>query len=336
MFTENVSMNSRHLTVREKRWPMREAFVIARGAQTDQQSIIVEVTDDYGRRGRGEGCGVMYAGETPEIMIRQVESVRGELERGADQYALLDLLPPGGARCAIDAALWDLQAKSTGQSVYNLLGVSRPQPVVTAFTIGIRDLPGYETAARRVSSWPLLKVKVDNSDPIAALTAVRCGAPDARLIVDPNQSWSVDDMLAMMPQLVELGVVLLEQPISVGAESDLDNVACQIPLCADELINTEDDLKKALGRFQVINIKLDKTGGLTEAWRLADAAVKNGFDLMVGCMAGSSLSMAPAHVLAQRCVYVDLDGPLLQADDWPDGLEYSDGVVSPARQAFWG
>lgn len=322
--------------VAERAWPMREVFVIARGAQTDQPTIMVTLTDAQGRIGRGEGCGVMYAGETPETMRAQIAAVADRLAAGVSRSDLFDLLPAGGARCAVDCALWDLEAKQSGQPAWRSAGVDRPQTVTTAFTIGIRDEAGYQAAAERYAAYPVLKVKVDGQDPLTAVRAVRRGAPDARLIVDPNQSLTVDQLKAVAPMLADLGVVLLEQPVRVGDEAGLDGYDSPILLCADELINEPADLAKARGRFQVINIKLDKTGGLTAGLALADQAEAMGFGLMVGCMAGSSLSMAPGVLLAQRCQFVDLDGPLLQSEDWPDGLHYDNGRVSPPSPTFWG
>jgi L-alanine-DL-glutamate epimerase-like enolase superfamily enzyme len=315
---------------------MREPFAISRSVQTDQPTILATLVDRAGHVGRGEACGVPYAGETPETMMAQIEEVRSQVEKGLTRDALLGILPAGGARCAIDGALWDLEAKQTGRSVYATAGVPSPKAVLSAFTIGIRSLADYEQTARAFSRFPVLKVKVDEVDPLSALAAVHRGAPMAQLIVDPNQSWSVTSLLDYASELSKLGVILVEQPIPVGHEADLDGVAYPISLAADELINDARDLHRAAGRFDVINIKLDKTGGLTEALRLAERATDAGFSLMVGCMAGSSLSMAPAHVLAQKCKYVDLDGPLLQSEDWPNGLVYDNGFVAPPNRDFWG
>jgi L-alanine-DL-glutamate epimerase-like enolase superfamily enzyme len=320
----------------ERAWPMREPFAIARGVQTTQPTIIVTLIDSAGHQGRGEGCGVDYAGETPAVMMAQLEAIRDRIANGVQRSQLADLLPAGGARCALDAALWDLEARRRGRTVAEIAGIPPLQAVTTAYTIGIRSLASYEETARRYAAYPVLKIKVDGSDPVAAVAAVRRGAPAARLIIDANQSWSVEDLKAHAAALAGEGVVLLEQPVPVGAEAGLDGYRCPIPMAADELINGIDDLARARGRFDVINIKLDKTGGLTWALELAEAASVQGFGLMVGCMAGSSLSMAPALVLAQQCQFVDLDGPLLQSEDWPDGLHYDNGLVSPPDPSFWG
>ncbi|WP_295531115.1 dipeptide epimerase [Novosphingobium sp. Chol11] len=318
-----------------QRWMMREPFVIARGAQTEQDAIAVILTSETGARGRGEACGVDYAGETVASMTAQLESVRAPVLAGAGQSDLPALLPPGGARFALDAALWDLEAKAAPGGIAALTGIAMA-PVTTAYTIGIRSLADYEATARRFADFRLLKVKVNADDPIAAIAAVKRGAPDAALIVDPNQAWTAEMLAAHAPILKSMGVVLIEQPVAVGAEASLDGWRSPIPLAADELVDGEGDLDRAAGRFDVINIKLDKCGGLTAALALAEVCHARGFGLMVGCMAGSSLCMAPALVLAQRCDFVDLDGPLLLAGDWPDPLTYHHGVVAPPTPALWG
>ncbi|MFM7404966.1 MAG: dipeptide epimerase [Erythrobacter sp.] len=323
------------LCIEERRWPMREPFVIARQTITHQAGLVVSLETGDGLLARGEAYGVDYAGETPAIMRAQLEAVRSKIEAGLTRADALTLLPTGGARCALDAALWDLEAKRNPHGLTGVLGQSL-MPVTTAFTIGMRSLSAYAETAARCANLPLLKVKVNADDPLEAIRAVRKGAPDAALIVDPNQAWSVAELKALAEPCVDLGVVLLEQPIAVGAEAGLEGWRSPLPLAADELINDVSDLDRAQGRFDVVNIKLDKCGGLTAALALADAIEARGMRLMVGCMAGSSLAMAPAMVLAQRCAFVDLDGPLLQSADWPDALVYIAGVVQPPSRALWG
>jgi L-alanine-DL-glutamate epimerase-like enolase superfamily enzyme len=327
---------TRRVAITDRAWPMKEPFAISRGVSTQQRVIIVEIEDEAGRRGRGEACGIPYAGETPETMITALAPVLPAIEAGATREDLLGLLPPGGARCAVDCALWDLEAKASGAPAWARAGLTLFSPVDTCYTIGIRDLDGYERKANELRAFAWLKVKVGQGDPLPAITAVRRGSPQARLVVDPNQAWSPDDLKAYAGPLADLGVAVLEQPIPVGAEAALDGYRCPIALAADELIGDERDLDRARGRFDIVNIKLDKTGGLTTALRLADVAQEHGFALMVGCMAGSSLSMAPAMIIAQRCAVVDLDGPLLQAEDWADGLVYTAGRVAPPAPTFWG
>ncbi len=317
-------------------WVMREPFVIARKAQTEQKAVTVILTDHAGTVvGRGEACGVDYAGETIASMTAQLEGVRAQVLAGAARSDLPGLLPPGGARFALDAALWDMEAKATPGGIAALTGIAMA-PVTTAYTIGIRSIADYEATARRFADFRLLKVKVNADDPLAAIAAVKRGAPDAALIVDPNQAWTAAMLAAHAPVLKTMGVVLIEQPVAVGAEASLDGWRSPIPLAADELVDSVADLDRAAGRFDVINIKLDKCGGLTAGLALADACQARGFGLMVGCMAGSSLCMAPALVLAQRCDFVDLDGPLLQSADWPDALTYHHGIVAPPSPALWG
>ena len=324
-----IAMEPRH-------WPVKEVLTIARGSMFEQPTIHVTLTREDGVKGRGEACGIPYKGETPATMMADIEAVRPVIEAGVTREALLDLLPGGGARMALDAALWDLEAKAGEGDPYARNGLT-PGAIRSAYTIGMRDLAAYEAAARKYAAYPLLKVKVAADDPVSAIAAVRRGAPDPRLIVDANQAWSVEELKAFAPALVPLGVSLLEQPIPVGAEAGLDGWTSPIPLCADELVDGIADLDKVVGRFQLVNIKLDKAGGLTSALRLADAAGARGLGLMVGCMLGSSLSMAPAMVLAQRCAFVDLDGPMLHSEDVPEGYAYVNGVVAaPHKPALWG
>jgi L-alanine-DL-glutamate epimerase-like enolase superfamily enzyme len=326
----------RRLDVFAKRFPMREPFVIA-GKRYDATETIQVRISEGAATGRGEGIGVDYRGETVERMVADVELVRGAVESGADIAALTGLLKPGGAMCALDAALLDLQSKTSGVSVANRLGLTMRRPQVTALTIGMRSLAETEKMARRFGATAsVIKVKVDDDEPLARIAAVHEAAPHAALIVDPNQSWPISLLKELAPRLLNLGVALLEQPIAVGAEAGLDGWRSSVPLAADELIQTADDLPRAKGRFQVVNVKLDKTGGLRAALALAEEATAMGFSLMVGCMAGSSLSMAPALLFASRCDFVDLDGPVLQIDDWPDGFRYDGGAIYPAQTGFWG
>ena len=324
------------LNIGSRSWPLREPFVISRGVEHKFNTIQVSLLDDQGHVGRGEACPVYYAGETIAGITADIERARIKIEAGATRRDLLQILPAGGARCAVDAALWDLEAKRSSRSAFSRAGIEHPRSVPTAYTIGIRPIEDYERAAKSRADYKFLKVKVSTDDPIGAIEAVHRGAPHSALIVDPNQAWDLATLKALAPPLAHLGVVLLEQPIAVGHEAALDGYRCPIRLCADELINGECDLGRAKNRFDVINIKLEKAGGLTAALHLADSAQRAGFGLMVGTMGGSSLGMAPAVILAQRCEFVDLDGPLLQSSDWPDGLVYNNGVIEVPRASFWG
>lgn len=318
-----------------RNWRFREPFVISRQSITSCDILEITLTDDVGIIGRGAAHGITYARETAARMIEQVESARTQIEGGIDRGTLLAVMSAGGARSAVDAALWDLEAKRLMGDPFSRCGVSAAS-VVSARTLGIRSPDAFEVAARAENA-EALKIKVGADNPIELIEAVRRGAPHARLIVDPNQSWSVDQLKALAPQLVDLRVELLEQPIAVGAETKLDGWQSPVPLCADELVDDIDDLDRAKGRFAAVNIKLDKAGGLTAALRLADAAQAMGFDLMVGCMGGPSRVMAPAMVLAQRCRWIDLDGPLFLIGDETPSFSYVGGVVStPHLPKLWG
>lgn len=318
-----------------RRWPLVEPFTVSRGTMFTADGVIVRLEQD-GVAGHGEAYGITYEGETTESIVAQLEAVRPAVEAGIARADLPDVLPVGGARCALDAALWDLEAKRCGRPVHELAGLPAPQAVETAFTIGMRPLSEMRAAAAAKAHFGLLKLKVNREDPVSFVREARAGAPRSRFIVDPNQSWTVADIAAHEQALAGLGVVLLEQPVAVGEDDALREFRSILPICADEAIHDRGDLPRTRGKYSHINIKLDKTGGLTEALALADAALQEGFGLMVGCMAGSSLAMAPAHLIAQRCEFVDLDGPLLQSEDWPDAMAYADGWICPPSPALWG
>jgi L-alanine-DL-glutamate epimerase-like enolase superfamily enzyme len=326
---------TRKLQIRPHAWKLKEPFAIARGVRSEARVIMVELQEN-GWTGRGEACGVPYHGETPETMAAQIEQVRAAIEAGCDRQQLLHLLPAGGARHAVDAALWDLEAKRTGVPVWQRAGAPGWQPVDSAVTIGIRGIADYEAAARERAGFSWIKVKVGPGSPREAVAAVRRGAPDAHLIVDANQSWTLDELRDYALQLRPFAVDLLEQPLAAGSDAGLCDYTCPIPLCADESLSTADDLPRLVGRYQFVNIKLDKVGGLTAALQLASAARASGFRLMVGCMLGGSISVAPGMVLAQQCEVCDLDGPWLQAEDWPGGIVYRQGRMSLPAPALWG
>ncbi len=323
------------LLARAHAWKLKEPFAISRGVRSQARVAIVELHQD-GKVGRGEACGVPYHGETPETMLAQIEEARAAIESGCDRQGLLEVLPAGGARHALDAALWDLEAKQTGVPAWQRAGAPQWDSIASAVTIGIREVDAYEAAARERAGFPWLKVKVGRGSPLAAVAAVRRGAPDARLIVDTNQSWTLDELRRYAPQLEPLRVDLLEQPLAAGTDAGLIDYASPIPLCADESLSTVDDLPALVGRYQFVNIKLDKAGGLTAALELARAARARGFRLMVGCMLGGSVSVAPGMVLAQQCEVCDLDGPWLQSEDWLDGIVYEHGRMLPPTPALWG
>jgi L-Ala-D/L-Glu epimerase len=325
----------RTLEVRRRSWRLTEPFVISRGQRSVADVILVQLGAG-GHVGRGEAAGVRYHGETQDSMQAQIESVADALRGGADRADLLQLLPAGGARNAVDAALWDLEAKTTGKPAWQLAKVAATHPLVTNFTIGIRSLRSYEDRARDLAHYPWLKVKVGTEQPLEAVAAVRRGAPHARLVVDANQAWTPQLLMQLAPQLADLKVDLLEQPIAGEVDAILDKLDLPVPICADEPVNTVADLPRIADRYDFVNIKLDKAGGLTAALELAYAAQKQGLRLMVGCMVASSMSMAPAMIVGQYCEVIDLDGPLLQAEDWPHGIQYSAGTMSEPWPLLWG
>ncbi len=286
--------------------------------------------------GRGEGLGVYYHDETPESMAAQLQQISAALSAGADREQLLELLPPGGARFAADSALWDLEAQLSGRSAWATAGVA-PNPVETVFTIGLEDTPEQMAAkASAAADLSLFKVKLNNDRPVERIAAIRKARPDSRLVVDANQGWSMDELRVFGPALHDLGVLMIEQPLPRGEDQELEGYESIVPLCADESCLYLGELDDVVPRYQMLNIKLDKCGGLTHGLQLAAAARNRGLALMVGCMGGTSLSMAPSHVLAQLCDFVDIDGPLLITKDREGGLIYERGLVSLPAQRFWG
>ena len=325
----------RQLRIRLESWPTKRPFRISRHTWNEFPCLVCEI-EDGGIIGRGEGMGVYYLGESIESMASQIESVKDDIVAGADRQQLMQLLPPGGARFAVDSALWDLEAQQSGTSAWQAAGV-RPDPVETVFTIGLEDEPETMGAnALAASDITLFKVKLGNDRPVERIAAIRKARPDSRLIVDVNQGWTFDELTEYVAPLKALGVLMLEQPLPRGEDEALDNFESAIPLCSDESCQHLGELDAAVRRYQMLNIKLDKSGGLTHALELASAARERGLSLMVGCMGGTSLSMAPSHVVAQLCEYVDIDGPLLARKDREGGLIYERGMVSLPESRFWG
>ncbi len=317
-------------------WPYKVPFRIARGAEAALEVIVVTLTDGAGRRGRGEAAGVDHHGETCAQLVAQVESVRSAIEGGLGFDELAAVLPPGGARNAVDCALWDLRAKQIGARAWELAGMRTPHELVTAVTLGMDTDAMLEQSARRYRHWPLLKIKVDGQRPLEPLRLVRRAAPDAALIVDPNQSWTCDLLNRLEPELKALGVVLIEQPVAVHADDSLAGYVGSIRLAADESVSDRATLAAISAYYQVVNIKLDKSGGLTEALALALAARDRGLGIMVGCMAGTSLAMAPGMIVGQLAEFVDLDGPLLHASDRTPGIVYERGRMALPPVELWG
>ena len=316
------------------RWEMRTPFVTSQGGLTAVETLTVEL-ESGGLRGRGEALGVDYQGEDARSMGRQIEALRPEIERGVDRRALWRLLPPGGARNALDCALWDLEVKAAGSTIWRRLEIE-PRPLTTAYTLSLAAPEKMAAEAAQHRHCPLLKLKLDARDPLARLAAVRAARPSAELVVDANGDWSLELLRRIAPELAELGVAMVEQPLPKDGDEALAGWSGPVTLCADESCQTRRDLDHVTGRYGMVNVKLDKTGGLTEALELAAACRERGLELMVGNMLGSSLAMAPAFVIGQLCRFVDLDGPLLQTTDRDPPIRYDGAVMSPPPPALWG
>jgi len=325
---------SRSMAVSRKNWPLHKPFKISRDVHTHSETVICEIADGV-HRGRGEAAGVSYDGETVESIIRQIDSVKGEIESGISRDELQLLVPPGGARNAIDCALWDLEAKQQGRTVWQMIGWE-PKPVTTVYTVGIDEPGNMQKDAAAHSDYPFIKVKVGIGDPVEQIAAINAGAPDSAIVIDANQAWTVADLEKYADTLKSMGVEMIEQPMSRDHDDALRDYEAPLPICADESCATSADLERLQGLYSMVNIKLDKTGGLTEALKLADQALSMGFELMVGNMLGSSLAMAPSFVIAQKCRYVDIDGPLLQAEDCEHAMHYEHGRVQVFTPELWG
>ncbi len=325
----------RSLDARHVGFPLSTPFRISRGVKT--VADVVTVTVRQGDHvGRGEGVPYPRYGETVEGSLAAINAVRALVENGATRAELADAMPAGAARNAVDCALWDLEARLAGSSVAALAGRGAPERLASAITIGIDTPEAMAAVAARNASVPLLKVKVNRDEGEALLAAVRAAAPGPRLIVDPNESWRVEDVARWQDMLVAHRVDLLEQPVPADEDAGLEGLGSRIPICADEALHTRADLPRLRGRYDYVNIKLDKTGGLTEALALADAAVGMGFGLMVGCMVSSSLGIAPAMLVAERASFVDLDGPLWLVADRDGGVRDEAGWMQPPAPGFWG
>jgi L-alanine-DL-glutamate epimerase-like enolase superfamily enzyme len=325
----------RQLVARIGHFPTRAPFVIARGAKHHVDVVEVTLWQD-GIAGRGEGTPIYYRGDDCEKALAALAAIRPAVEAGATRADLLDLMPAGAARNALDAALWDLEAKTTGVPVWRRIGLPPPRPLLTAYTISLGTPEDMAAQAAGVAGRELLKLKLGGEGDIERVAAVRRAAPHARLIADANQSWTGLDIEALTQVLHGLGVELLEQPLPAGADTDLAHVRPAIPLAADESCHTRADLDQVVGRYRYINVKLDKSGGLTEALALIHAATLRGLGVMVGCMLGTSLGLAPAFVAAMQASHADLDGALLLASDRAHPLEYSGSDVHPPVAALWG
>jgi L-alanine-DL-glutamate epimerase-like enolase superfamily enzyme len=310
---------------------LAEVFTISRGSRTEAQVLTVHVTRG-GMTGWGECVPYARYGETLDSVADQITALPADIDRATLQGAL----PAGAARNAVDCALWDLQAKQAGVRVWDLLGLPAPKPEITAYTLSLGEPDAMEIAARKHAHRPLLKIKLGTPDDMARLEAVRRGAPNAPIIVDANEGWSAEVYSDLAPHLVRLGVKLVEQPMPAGQDEMLAEIERPLPVCADESCHDCSSLPNLKGKYDVINIKLDKTGGLTEALALKEHGLAQGYGLMVGCMVGSSLAMAPATLVAQGAAFTDLDGPLLLAEDRPEPLNFDDAGVHAPSANLWG
>jgi L-alanine-DL-glutamate epimerase-like enolase superfamily enzyme len=323
------------LILRTERWPVAGSFAIARGTRTEAVVVVAELSDGA-YSGRGECVPYRRYGETVETVVGAIEGQRDALADGLDRAALQKVMAPGAARNALDCALWDLEAKRAGRPVHALAGLPPPRPVTTALTISLGTPAAMAAAAAKSAARALLKVKLGGDGDPERIAAVRRAAPQAELIVDANESWSAGNLADNLAACAAAGVTLVEQPLPQSQDDALAAIAHPIAICADESVHDRGSLNRLTGKYDAINIKLDKAGGLTEALLLAAEGERRGFALMVGCMVATSLSMAPAVLVAQRARIVDLDGPLILARDRPHGLVYEQSLVHPATAALWG
>lgn len=316
-------------------WPLREAFVISRGAKTEARVVVATISDGT-HAGRGECVPYPRYGETPEGVLAQVAAYADRPASDLDRETLQARMPAGAARNAVDCALWDFEAKRSGRRVADLAGLASPQPATTCFTISLGTPEEMAAKARAASHRPLLKLKLGGAGDAERVAAVRAAVPSARLVADANESWTIDAMPTLMAACRAAGLELVEQPLPAGQDEALAGIERPVPLCADESVHTACDLPRLARLYDAVNIKLDKTGGLTEALAMTQAARALGLKVMVGCMVGTSLGMAPALLLADNAAWVDLDGPLLLARDHAHGLRYDGGTVFPPNAALWG
>ncbi|GFO83454.1 MAG: dipeptide epimerase [Methyloceanibacter sp.] len=323
------------LSVTAQRWPIRGQFTIARGSKSEAAVVVAEIGDGTSA-GRGECVPYARYGESVEGVTAAIESLRPAIEKGLDRSRLAALLPPGAARNALDCALWDLECKQAGRAVHDLAGLPPLHGVATAFTISLGTPEVMAEQARDASAHPLLKLKLGGDGDAERLRAVRDAVPSARLIADANEAWRPDQVERLLAAAFACGIELVEQPLPAGEDGMLANVAHAVPICADESAHDTASLDEIAGLYDAVNVKLDKTGGLTEALAMMDKARARGLKTMVGSMVATSLAMAPAMLLAQTADWVDLDGPLLLARDRENGLVYGDGKVYPPSPALWG
>ncbi|CAN5186420.1 dipeptide epimerase [soil metagenome] len=327
--------SSLNLAARIERWPIAGGFTISRGAKTEAVVIVAEVSSQ-GITGRGECVPYARYGETPEGTLAAILSLRKAFREGTDREALQPRMPAGAARNALDCALWDFEAKVANKRIWELLGQPEPRPLTTAYTISLGTPDDMAEATAGAAHRPLLKIKLGGDGDESRIAAVRMAAPDSELIVDANEAWTDGNLERHLAACAAAGVTMIEQPLPAGQDQALARIRRPVPVCADESVHDRASLEGLRERYDAINIKLDKTGGLTEALAMARAARALDFDIMVGCMVATSLAMAPAMMIAQGARVVDLDGPLLLAKDRDNGLHYDGSTVYPPDAALWG
>jgi L-alanine-DL-glutamate epimerase-like enolase superfamily enzyme len=330
-----MAPHPQRLSVARRSWKLAAPFAISRGSKTSADVVVAEIFDGE-FRGRGECVPYPRYGESVDSVVATLEAMQGAVYSGLDRRELQRVMPPGAARNALDCAFWDLDAKRDNCRAADLAGIVAMHPVVTAYTLSLDTPERMSEAAAAQRHRPLLKLKLNGDGDVERVRAVRGAAPAARLIVDPNEGWRERHLSEVMPALAEFGVALIEQPLPADDDDALALVTHPIPICADESCHTTADLDRLAGKYDAVNIKLDKTGGLTEALALAAAARERGFAIMVGCMIGTSLAMAPALLIAQQAKIVDLDAPLLLASDRVPGLRYDGSTVYPPEPVLWG
>jgi L-alanine-DL-glutamate epimerase-like enolase superfamily enzyme len=323
------------LTVRTESWPIAGSFSISRGAKTEAQVVVAELNDGR-HRGRGECVPYARYDETVKGVMEALQAIGARLAFGFDRARLQKDMPAGAARNALDCAFWDLEAKRAGKAAHELVGLPAPKPLTTAYTISLGTPETMALAAQAASERALLKIKLGGTGDPERIVAVRAAAPRAELIVDANEGWTPRNLASNLSACAAAGVTMVEQPLPAGDDDALAHTARPIAVCADESVHDRKGLASLAGRYDAVNIKLDKTGGLTEALAMAQEAERLGFRIMVGCMVATSLAMAPAMLVAQRARVVDLDGALLLAKDRPDGLRYAGSLVYPPISRLWG
>ncbi|MFC3323421.1 N-acetyl-D-Glu racemase DgcA [Mesorhizobium cantuariense] len=326
---------ARVISVEAERFPIAGTFTISRGSKTEAEVISCTISEG-GHAGRGECVPYKRYGETMDGVREAIEVMRDRIAGGISRTALLDAMPAGAARNAIDCALWDLEAKLSGRPVASSISATPLRALETAYTLSLGEPDAMAAQARGNAARPLLKVKIGGDNDIARIRAVRLAAPDSRIILDANEGWTDDNIVANLAFAADQGIALIEQPLPAGHDEILRHIAHPMPICADESVHEAEYLEALVGLYDAVNIKLDKSGGLTAALVLRDRARELGFGVMVGCMVGTSLAMAPAVLLAQDADFVDLDGPLLLARDRVPGLVYQGSLVSPPDTALWG